>query len=162
MAALAHEHDIMVVERRDDVRIIVSLPGRFILASRRDALGNRREFSCRLVNISSQAIALATPINGPIGERVILQVEQFGRVEGKIIRVLDHGFVIAVVAGEDERAKLLSKIVWFDQHINYEKLDDRTSKRIVPRNPHSTIVLSDGSVVCTENSIRHGRGDRTA
>jgi hypothetical protein len=100
-----------------------------------------------LVNISSQAIALATPINGPIGERVILQVEQFGRVEGKIIRVLDHGFVMAVIAGEDERAKLLGKIVWLDQHINYEKLDDRRNKRIVPRSPHSTIVLADGSVL---------------
>ncbi len=76
-----------------------------------------------------------------------MQVEQLGKVEGKIIRVLDRGFVITVVAGEDERAKLLAKIVWLDQHINYEKPDDRRSKRIVPQNPHSTLILSDGFVL---------------
>jgi hypothetical protein len=80
-------------------------------------------------------------------ERVLLQVEQLGKVEGRITRVQERGFVIAVIAGEDERAKLLARIAWLDQHINYDKPDGRENKRILPQNPHSTIILSDGSVL---------------
>lgn len=104
-------------------------------------------FACRLVNISSKAIALATPINGPRGERVILQVDQLGKIEGRIIRILDRGFVIDVVAADSERAKLLAKIAWLNKHSNHEATDVRSSKRIVPRHPYSTLMFRDGSVL---------------
>lgn len=145
--ALLYEQDVVFVDRRDDVRIIVSLPARFSLASRRDVSGDRREFACRLVNLSSKAIALATPVNGPLGERVILHVDQLGKIQGMIIRVLDRGFVIGVVAKQEERARLLDKIAWLDKHINYETPDVRKNKRIVPRYPYSTLILANGSVL---------------
>src|SRR5262249_38730797 len=75
-------------ERREDVRVIVNLPGRYMLASKRNLKGDRCEFACRIVNISLSAMALSAPVPGPIGERVIVYSEQFGRLHGAIMRVM--------------------------------------------------------------------------
>ncbi len=137
--------DIMRVERRDDVRIIVSIAGRYSLANRRDPSGNRREFACRLVNISSHGMALAVPVIGTKGERVIVHTDQFGRIDGAILRLLDGGFVMSIVANADGRAKLQAKIAWMAEHINHDLPDGRQNARIVPRQPISSLVLADGS-----------------
>ena len=63
---LARE-DLAVAEQRREVRIVVSIPGRYSLADLRDARGERRVFACRAVNLSAQSIALAAPVNGKIG-----------------------------------------------------------------------------------------------
>jgi hypothetical protein len=81
----------------------LSLPGRFKLASRRDTVGQRREFPCRAINLSCHAVTLATPVNGEVGERVIAQIEQFGKLEGPIMRVMEGGFVIKIIAPRQER-----------------------------------------------------------
>ena len=102
--------DVVFVERRRDVRIIVSIPGRYSLAGRRDARGERRVFSCRAVNVSPHAIALAAPVNGSVGERVIAHIDHLGKLEGPIRRLLEHGFVMDILASEDERDRLAVKI----------------------------------------------------
>ena len=76
------EDDIVWVERRQDVRIAVSIPGRFWLADRRDMQGERRVFPCRAVNLSSQAIALAAAVSAKLGDRVIAEIEHLGKLEG--------------------------------------------------------------------------------
>ena len=139
-------HDIMRVERRDDVRLVVSIAGRYSLANRRDRNGNRRVFACRLVNISSQGMALAVPVIGAKGERVIVHTDLFGRTDGAILRLLDGGFVMSIVATADDRAKLQTKIAWMAQHINHDLPDGRQNARIVPRQPISSLILADGSV----------------
>lgn len=103
--------DLMVVERRQDVRIMVSIPGKYSLTSRRDAHGNRREFACRVVNMSAQAIVLAAPVSGPVGERVIVRLDRFGRLEGTIARIMERGFVLNLTLTQDERDKLAGKIL---------------------------------------------------
>ena len=57
--------------RQRKISIIASVPGRYALTRQVDAQGNRREFSCRVVQISPDAMTLAAPHNGAIGERVI-------------------------------------------------------------------------------------------
>src|ERR1700686_418528 len=95
---VAEAADLEFIERRQDIRIVVRIPGRFSLAGRRDPNGNRRQFACRAVNISQTSVVLATPVSGPIGERVIAYFEEFGKIQGSIIRVLDGGFVIRIAA----------------------------------------------------------------
>jgi hypothetical protein len=134
-----------IVERRQDVRIMVSIPGRYSLTSRRDQQGNRREFACRAVSMSTQAIVLATPVGGPVGERVIAHIERFGRLDGSITRVLDRGFIMSITATPEERDKITEKLVWLEKHKNLELPDNRASQRIVPENPNSTLTLADGT-----------------
>ncbi len=144
-APLTFDDDIDVVERRTDIRIVLSLPGRFTLASRRDVEGERREFPCRIVNLSCHALGLVTPITAEVGERVIAYVDEFGKFEGRIMRKLDGGFVIELIMPKSERHKLAAKIEWFDKHKNFDVENNRKHARIIPRNPYSTLVLADGT-----------------
>jgi hypothetical protein len=143
-----HLHDdFQVVERRTDVRIVLSVPGRFSLASRRDIDGQRREFPCRGINMSCHSIALATPVAGEAGERVIAHIDQFGKFEGRIIRVLDGGFVMEIIAPKSERHKLAAKIEWYEKNKNHDVEDHRQHIRLIPKNPYSTLVFGDGTTV---------------
>lgn len=137
--------DVVFVERRHDVRIIVSIPGRYSLAERRDARGERRVFSCRAVNVSARAIALAAPVIGKTGERVIAHIEHLGKLEGLIMRVLGQGFVMSILAGDDERDRLAAKIEWLENYKNHEAQDQRSHERMVPADPCSKMILSDGT-----------------
>ena len=144
---VAEAADLEFIERRQDIRIVVRIPGRFSLAGRRDPNGNRRQFACRAVNISQTSVMLATPVCGPIGERVIAYFEEFGKIQGSVTRVLDGGFVMRIAANSDERSRLLRKLIWLEQNKNYDVPDVRIHKRIVPQDPISTLIFPDGSML---------------
>jgi hypothetical protein len=143
--ALQLDDDFELVECRTDVRIALSLPGRFKLASRRDMGGQRREFPCRVVTMSCHSVALATPVSGEIGERVIAHIEHFGKLDGMIVRKFDSGFLMEIVASKNERIKLAGKIEWYEKHKNHDVENQRQHVRIIPKNPYSTLVLADGT-----------------
>jgi hypothetical protein len=134
------------VERQSDVRIIVSIPGRYSLANRRDGRGERRVFACRTVIVSPRAIALAAAVNGKVGERVIAHLDHLGKVEGPIGRLLEQGFVMNIAASDEERSKLAAKIAWLKSHKNHEAPDRRADERMVPANPYSKMILANGGV----------------
>lgn len=146
-ADAAADADVEFVDRRQEVRVVVRIPGQFTLANRRDSFGNRRRFACRAVNISQTSMMLATPVSGPLGERAIAYFEEFGKIQGSIIRVLDGGFVIRIAASVTERSRLLRKLIWLDQNKNYDIPDVRTHKRIIPEDPISTLTFPDGSML---------------
>jgi hypothetical protein len=140
---LKQSEEVVFVERRRNSRIIVSVPGTYMLADHRNTRGERRTYPCRAVNISPYAIALAAPIRGSLGERAFATVEQLGKFKGSVVRLLDGGFVMSIVATEDERAKLAAKIDWFEQFKNFDVADQRADSRFVPENPRSRIVFAD-------------------
>jgi hypothetical protein len=138
--------EVAARERRDDVRVIVNLPGRYMLASKRNLKGERCEFACRIVNISLAGMALSAPVPGPVGERVIVYSEQFGRLHGAITRVMTTGFVMSIAANPQTREKLAAKLDWLDKQKDSPELpDSRRHARVVPKNPMATILLADGS-----------------
>ena len=138
--------EVAAHERRDDVRVIVNLPGRYMLASKRNLKGERCEFACRIVNISLAGMALSAPVPGPVGERVIVYSEQFGRLHGAITRVMTTGFVMSIAANPQTREKLAAKLDWLDKQKDSPELpDSRRHARVVPKNPMATILLADGS-----------------
>jgi len=143
--ATMQRSDVTFVERWQDARTIVSIPGNYSLASRRDGRGNRREFACRAVSMSARSVVIAAPVLGQIGERVIAHIRPFGRLEGKILRTMELGFVMSITASETEQARLARKIAWIEKHKNHETLECREHDRIVPEDPHSTLTLADGS-----------------
>jgi hypothetical protein len=141
--ANAKSDEIAIVERRRQSRIIVSVPGVYMLADHRNARGERRTYPCRAVNVSPESIALAAPVNGHLGERAFATIDHLGKFKGTIVRLLDGGFVMSIVATDEEREKLAAKIDWFEQFKNFDVADQRADARFVPENPRSRIVLAD-------------------
>ena len=139
--------DLDVVECRRDIRIMVSIGGRYKLADHRNSRGERRTFSCRAVNISSRAIALAAPVVGSVGERVIANIDHLGRVDGMVLRMLSRGFVMSITSSEEECERLIDRIEWLDKHKNHDVEEQRTTSRIVPASHHSQLVLGDGTIL---------------
>ena len=138
--------DIVIVERNRFARTTATILGRYALASRRNARGERREFSCRTVGISRYELALAVPVSGPIGERVIASFNELGKLEGQIIRLNDDGFVMSLVLAAEQRERLVAKILWLEMRKHLNLPDDRRHKRVIPKHPHSTVMLADGRI----------------
>ena len=134
-------------ERRAEVRIDFRIGGKFRLANKRDAKGDRRKFACRTINISQSAIVLAAPVAGAIGERVIAYFEEFGELNGAVIRVFDGGFAMKIVANPKDRSRFWDKLLWLKESQNLKVSDRRRHKRIIPQEPRSTLVLADGRIL---------------
>jgi hypothetical protein len=139
-------NDITIIERNRFARTSATILGRYSLASRRNTRGERREFSCRTVDISCYDLAVMVPVSGPIGERVIASFNELGKLEGQIVRLNDDGFVMSLVLAEEQRERLVARILWLEMRKHLNLPDDRRHKRFVPKHPHSSVMLADGRV----------------
>ncbi len=147
MAGLVPDTDLAPMERRRELRIVVSLPGRYSLWNRRAAGVEPWQFACRAVNISPGAVALVAPMPGSAGEWVSAEIEHFGKLEGTIQCLLDRrGFLMRIAASPEERSKLADKIAWFEKYKNLEVAEQRAQARCMPQYPFSTLILADGTV----------------
>jgi hypothetical protein len=135
-----------VVERQEGKDIYVRLPGRYALL---DGGEKRllRQFSCRAVAISPREVALAAPVSAKVGTAVVADIEQLGRLKGKIVGVFDLGFAMSIAATERERELLGVKIEWIERSKNFEITDNRAHSRFVPRDPLTLLTLADGSKI---------------
>jgi hypothetical protein len=135
------------VNRRRNIDFLVCIAGRYILTRHMDPKGTRREGPCRVVKISPESMTLVAPVNGLIGERVIATVWELGTFEGPVLTTDRHGFAMSVEMSDEERNKFATKIEWYEKHKNCKLPENRKFKRIVPRTPGSTILLSDGTLM---------------
>jgi len=129
-----------VRERRHHQRVRVNLLGRYMLS-------DRQEYPCQVVNMSPGGMALIAPTIGRVGERVIAYVDHLGRLEGTIARTLVNGFAMTVLATPRKRDKLAAQLTWLANRHILNLPEDRRHGRFVPRNPGSTLMLPNGSVV---------------
>jgi hypothetical protein len=127
-------------ERRRFQRVKVSLLGRYMLS-------DRREFPCQTVNMSPGGIAMAAPVIGAPGERVIAYVDHLGRLEGHIVRMIDNGFAMTVAATPRKRDKLAAQLTWLANRQILNLPEDRRHGRIVPRKQSGRLKLPNGIVV---------------
>ncbi|MFM9975833.1 MAG: PilZ domain-containing protein [Beijerinckiaceae bacterium] len=128
------------VERRRHQRVNVQLTGRYMLES-------RREFPCQTVNMSPGGVAVLAPSVGVLGERVIIYIDQIGRVEGKIVRHIPNGFAISFSATVRKRDKLASQLTWLANRHILGLPEDRRHDRIQPRNPRTILTLPGGNQI---------------
>ncbi len=139
--------DLEFVHHRTELELTVRVGGRFSLASRRDQRGNRRLVACRAIKISPSRLMLATPIVGPVGERVIAYFEEFGKLHGPITRVFNGGLLMKIASTTEGRSRLLRRLFWLEQNTKYDAPDLRAHRRIIPSEPISTIVYPDGTML---------------
>ena len=128
------------MERRRHQRVDVQVMGRYMLES-------RREYPCQTVNISPGGLAILAPVMGNIGERVVIYLDQLGRVEGTVVRQFQNGFAIAFSATVRKRDKLASQLTWLANRQLLGLPEDRRHDRVQPRIPRTVITLDDGQRV---------------
>ena len=133
--------------RPSDVRFIGALMGRYLLASRRHRAECVQVFACRLQSISPQQMVASAPVPGAPGEEVSANFEPFGLVRGKVERLIEGGFSVAIDACAEERALLAKRIAWYKKKTFHGLADKREHKRVMPRDPRSLLIFADGSVL---------------
>ncbi len=121
--------------------------GRYSLSSRRDMQGNRREFACRTTRISPFQMLVAAPVLGPTGERVISFFGELGKLDGWITDVVEGGFLVDIAVTRKEREGLASKLSWLEKKQRDAVVDLRKQQRLVPEDPHTNLILADGTTV---------------
>ncbi len=124
-------------DRRRHQRVAVSVMGRYMLS-------NRQEFPCQSIDMSPGGLALAAPVRGAIGERVIVYLDVLGRVEGTITRHIEDGFAIALNMSVNKRDKIADQLTWLANRAKLGLPEDRRHERIEPRKRSNILRLRDG------------------
>ncbi|HTJ01941.1 MAG TPA: PilZ domain-containing protein [Methylovirgula sp.] len=124
------------VERRRHQRVEVSLLGRYMLE-------DRQEFPCVTTDMSPGGVACIASVRGGIGERVVIYLDQIGRVEGHIARHTDRGFAVSLTMPYVKREKIANQLTWLANRDILALPEDRRFERIVPLRRH-TIVRING------------------
>ncbi len=126
------------VERRRHQRVDVSLLGRYMLE-------DKREFPCVTTDMSPGGLACVAPVRGAVGERVVVYLDQIGRVEGKIVRHTDRGFALALNMPYVKREKIANQLTWLVNRDILSLPEDRRYERIVPLRRHSVLLVNGES-----------------
>jgi len=124
-------------ERRRFQRVTVNLLGRYMLP-------DRREFPCRVINMSPGGMALTAQEHAENGQRVIAYVDHVGRLEGLVARQLDNGFAMTISATTRKRDKLAAQLTWLANRHILGLPEDRRHGRITPSNPAARLILPNG------------------
>jgi hypothetical protein len=124
-------------ERRRFRRVKLSVLGRYMLE-------DRREFPCQMIDISPGGVGLVAPVQGKVGTRVIVYLEQIGRIEGMIVRELENGFAMTIVAPQRKQDKLAAQLTWLVNRQTFGLPEDRRHERIELTHTMSVITFNDG------------------
>ncbi len=127
--------------------IDLRLGGRYSLANRHDRQGNRRQFACRTTRVSPYQMMISVPVIGAVGERVISYFGEFGKLDGWVSEHVEGGFLIDLALPREKRQQLAGKISWLEKQRKETVHDARGQGRVIPENPHSTLIFADGSML---------------
>ena len=126
-------------DRRQHFRVRISLIGRFMRE-------NKKEYPCKLVNMSPGGVAMMAPIIADVGEKIIAYYDMLGRLEGTVVRVFEGGFGMQLSATSHKREKLAEQLTWLVNRKDLELPEDRRHDRIIPQRMLSDMKLADGEV----------------
>lgn len=127
-------------ERRRSQRVKIDLTGRYMLA-------DRREFTCRTLDMSPGGVALIAPAQPRPGEPVVAYIDHIGRLEGHCVRLIENGFAMTVQGTLRRRDKLADQLTWFANRNSLGLPEDRRHERFTLKNPRSMLTFSTGESV---------------
>ena len=125
-------------DRRRYRRVPVALLGRYMLP-------NREEYACQTIDMSPGGVSVRGPVQGAVGERVVVYLEHLGRIEGEIARLITQGFALSIAATARKRDKLASQLTWLANRAELGLPEDRRHERLTPRNPVVDLRMEDGA-----------------
>ncbi|MCJ2036099.1 PilZ domain-containing protein [Methylobacterium sp. J-068] len=121
-------------------RVKVSMLGRYMLS-------DRREYPCQTVDMSPGGVRLTCAVLGELEERVVLYLEQIGRIEGTIARLLPGGFAVRLIATPRKRDKIASQLTWLANRDSLGLPEGRTHERLTPHVTAIVLRLESGREV---------------
>jgi PilZ domain len=127
-------------DRRRHKRVELHCLGRFMRS-------DKAEFPCKLQDVSVGGAALISPQPVALGEHVIAYFDEIGRIDGPVVRLIDGGFALQIVATPHRREKMAAQLTWL---INRKVLgipEARRHDRIVPKQMDSILTFADGTQV---------------
>jgi hypothetical protein len=126
-------------DRRRHRRVSVALLGRFMRS-------NKQEYPCKLHDISVSGLAVMSPVEVDIGERIVCYFDVIGGVEGTVVRLLTGGFAIKLLVTPHKREKLAAQLTWL---INREPGDEpeRRHERVPAPPGLQNLTLAEGVTV---------------
>jgi hypothetical protein len=127
-------------DRRRHKRLSVTLLGRFMRES-------KREYACKLHDISVGGAAIFTPIEADVGERVVAYFDFVGGIEGGVVRVFDGGFAFKIQATQHKREKLAAQLTWLANRSELAAVEERKHERLAPKQSTSSLRLGEGITV---------------
>jgi hypothetical protein len=119
-------------DRRRHRRVLWQVPVRGIT-------GSGEEFACNTIDVCSGGIRinLARPLEK--GENLVLYIEDIGRVEGVVVRVLNEvGYAVEFRVPQRKREKIADALTWL---VNKDKLG-LTDERNAERRPATSEVIA--------------------
>lgn len=129
-----HETQADGIGRRRFRRFNIRLMGRYMLE-------DKSEHSCRIMNISAGGAAIASTVNPPIGEKIILYMDHIGRAKGHIARSEPDNFAIAFEISDTQRERIALKISWLINQIDGDPAELRRHHRFAANNRENTLIL---------------------
>ncbi len=124
-------------DRRRHQRVGVALLGRYMLT-------NRQEYPCRTIDMSPGGASIIAPVQGVLGERVVVYLEHIGRIEGQIARLVPDGFAMSILATPRKREKIAAQLTWLANRQDLGLPEDRRHERLTPLQARSTLTVEDG------------------
>ncbi|MEA2871823.1 MAG: hypothetical protein QOH67_1799 [Hyphomicrobiales bacterium] len=125
------------IEQRRHQRVKVTVLGRYMLA-------DKREYPCQTLDMSIGGVSLFAPVRGALGERVIVYLDQLGRIEGLIARHTKNGFALSMALPLMKREKLAEQLTWLVNRDALGMVEDRRHDRVTPRATRTVLRLADG------------------
>jgi len=129
-------------ERRKHQRVAFEAKGRFLAP-------DGSEHECSIRDMSLGGIALSTDIAIEIGENIIVYLDEFGRFEGKIVRVYEGGFAIETAISGPRRERLAQRLEALARGEKIEVSARRSFARYAPGEAgleeSSVLTIGDGS-----------------
>lgn len=127
-------------ERRRSQRVKIDLTGRYMLA-------DRREFSCRTLDMSPGGVSLIAPAQPRPGEPGVAYIDHIGRIEGHCVRLFENGFAMTVQGTLRKRDKLADQLTWFANRNTLGLPEDRRHERYTLKNPRSMLTFATGEQI---------------
>ncbi|MDB5571175.1 MAG: pilus assembly protein PilZ [Hyphomicrobiales bacterium] len=125
------------LDKRRHARVKVALLGRFLLP-------DRTECPFQTIDMSPGGVAVFAPLRGDVGQRIVLYIDELGRLEGEIVRRIAGGFAVKFSVTPGKRDRLADQLTWLANRDELGLVEDRRYQRITPANPSATMTLSDG------------------
>lgn len=124
-------------DARRHQRVRVAVLGRYMLA-------DRREYPCQTMDMSPGGVRLACAVVGEVGERVVLYLEQIGRIEGVVVRHCADGFAAQLNATPRKRDRIASQLTWLANREILGLPEGRSHERLVPTQTAVTLRVEGG------------------
>ncbi len=128
------------------IRFVGRIPGRYTLPDRYSET-EVSVFACRTYGITPFLVTLSAPVVGKVGDKVSTVFDDLGLIKGHISGTFDDGFRMDVDTVATDVERLAMRLEWLKRKSTSTVVDNRKHKRVLPRNPGSTLYLADGSRV---------------